>query len=128
MRRYTPRLRRCLTATDSAGNGPARGAQAITRPDKCGQPLEPQECREQLRSQLGEPMDIRRAAALLGCSSWTVRQRLMPMGLPCFQAGPGTKLIFYRKQLIQWIEAHQETRRRDPLLRQFPSRGQLGRD
>src|ERR1039457_5946445 len=29
---------------------------------------------------LGSPMDIQSAASLLGCSSWTVRQKLIPRG------------------------------------------------
>jgi hypothetical protein len=59
---------------------------------------------------LGPPMDIQTAATLLGCSTWTVRQRLIPMGLPCFQASRAGKLIFYRDQVVRWIETQQKRR------------------
>ena len=56
---------------------------------------------------LGEPLDIRRVAALIGCSAWTVRQTLIPRGLPFFRTGASGKLIFYREQVIRWIERRQ---------------------
>jgi hypothetical protein len=59
---------------------------------------------------LGPPMDIQSAASLLGCSSWTVRQKLIPRGLPYFQASGAGKRIFYRDQVIRWIEAQQKRR------------------
>ena len=34
---------------------------------------------------LGQPLSIRQVAALLGCSMWTARQRLLPLGLPHFR-------------------------------------------
>src|SRR5437879_1841844 len=33
---------------------------------------------------LGTPLSIREAAGLIGCSPWTVRQKLIPSGLPVF--------------------------------------------
>jgi hypothetical protein len=60
---------------------------------------------------LGPPMDIQGTASLLGCSAWTVRQRLIPMGLPHFQAGRAGKLIFYRDQIVRWIETQQKKNR-----------------
>ena len=57
---------------------------------------------------LGPPMDIRRAAAVIGCSPWTVRQKLIPMGLPCFRSGASGKLIFYLGQVVRWIETKQK--------------------
>jgi len=57
---------------------------------------------------LGLPLDIRQAAAVIGCSPWTVRQKLIPMGLPRFRSGASGKLIFYRDQVIRWIENKQK--------------------
>jgi hypothetical protein len=59
---------------------------------------------------LGPPMDIQSAASLLGCSIWTVRQKLIPRELPYFQASGAGKRIFYRDQVIRWIEAQQKRR------------------
>ena len=61
---------------------------------------------------LGEPMNISRVAALLGCSPWTVRQRYLPLGLPHFRTAKTGKLIFYRNQIIRWILEKQEEERR----------------
>ena len=47
-------------------------------------------------------------AKLIGCSSWTVRQRHIRSGLPHFRAGTSGKLIFYRDQVVRWIESHQK--------------------
>jgi hypothetical protein len=58
-------------------------------------------------SKLGEPLDIKRAAAIIGCSPWTVRQTLIPQGLPFFRTGASGKLIFYREQIVRWIERRQ---------------------
>jgi hypothetical protein len=57
---------------------------------------------------LGPPLDIRRTAAVIGCSPWTVRQKLIPMGLPCFRSGASGKLIFYLDQVVRWIEQKQK--------------------
>jgi len=59
-------------------------------------------------STLGVPLDIRGVARLIGCSPWTVRQRLMPSGLPYFRSGASGKLIFYTDQVIRWIENQQK--------------------
>jgi hypothetical protein len=56
---------------------------------------------------LGAPLSIREAARLIGCSPWTVRQTLIPLGLPVFRSGAGGKLIFYTNQVTRWI-AHQQ--------------------
>lgn len=63
---------------------------------------------EQCLGPLGPPLDIRKAAAVIGCSPWTVRQKLIPMGLPCFRSGASGKLIFYLDQVVRWIEAKQK--------------------
>ena len=57
---------------------------------------------------LGDPLSIREVAQLIGCSAWTVRQRHLPQGLPCFRAGRQGKLIFYRNQVVAWILRQQK--------------------
>ncbi len=52
---------------------------------------------------LGEPMDIRQVAGLLGCSTWSVRQRYLPSGLPHFRLGRNGRLRFYRNQVVSWV-------------------------
>ena len=56
---------------------------------------------------LGPPMDIRAAARLIGCSPWTVRQTLIPRGLPHLRLRAGGRLVFYEGQLVRWIERQQ---------------------
>ena len=64
----------------------------------------------EVASPLGEPLDLKAVARLIGCSPWTVRQRLIPNGLPCFRAAANGKLIFYRQQVVRWVLRHQGTR------------------
>lgn len=54
-------------------------------------------------SPLGEPLNIRQVARLIGCSAWSVRQRHIPQGLPYFRSRPSGKLTFYRDQVVRWI-------------------------
>ena len=61
---------------------------------------------------LGEPLSIRQVAELIGCSVWTVRQRLMPSGLPYFRIGTAGKLTFYRNQVVRWVLNKQILERR----------------
>jgi hypothetical protein len=56
---------------------------------------------------LGPPLGIRQAAALIGCSPWTVRQTLIPRGLPYFRSAASGRLIFYTHQIVGWIESQQ---------------------
>jgi hypothetical protein len=56
---------------------------------------------------LGLALSIRDAARIIGCSPWTVRQTLIPRGLPFFRSGASGKMIFYRNQIVRWIETHQ---------------------
>lgn len=56
---------------------------------------------------LGEPLDIKAVARVIGCSPWTVRQVLIPKGLPCFRSGSNGKLIFYHQQVVRWIVRRQ---------------------
>jgi len=57
---------------------------------------------------LGMPLSIREVAYLIGCSPWTVRQTLIPQGLPHFRFTANGRLIFYRDQVIRWIENQQQ--------------------
>ena len=57
---------------------------------------------------LGEPLTIREAAKLLGCSPWTVRHSYLPKGLPHLRSGPLGKLIFYRAQVVRFILERQK--------------------
>ena len=57
---------------------------------------------------LGEPIDIRQAAKLIGCSLWQVRQKLLPRGLPHVRFSRNGKITFYRDQVIHWILEQQK--------------------
>jgi hypothetical protein len=60
---------------------------------------------------LGEPLTIHDVAALLGCSAWTVRQRYLPQGLPYLRASSMGKLVFFHKQVIDWILRRQQLKK-----------------
>jgi phage terminase Nu1 subunit (DNA packaging protein) len=60
---------------------------------------------------LGAALDIREVAQLLGCSAWTVRQRHMPQGLPCLRASTTGKLVFFDKQVFDWILKRQQQKK-----------------
>jgi hypothetical protein len=57
---------------------------------------------------LGEPLSIEEVAMLLGCSAWTIRQRYLPEGLPHVRASATGKIVFFRKQVIDWILKRQQ--------------------
>jgi len=57
---------------------------------------------------LGSPLSIREVAALIGCSTWTVRQKYLPLGLPHFRVGSTGKLTFYKNQIIRWLIVQQK--------------------
>ena len=59
-------------------------------------------------NRLGRPLNMKEVAALIGCSPWTVRQKLLPQGLPYFRSAASGKLIFYSDQVIRWIERKQK--------------------
>ena len=61
-----------------------------------------------LTEPLGPPLGIREVAQIIGCSSWTVRNRYLPDGLPHHRATPNGKLIFYRNQIIRWLLRKQQ--------------------
>lgn len=52
-------------------------------------------------------MDIAAVARLIGCSPWTVRQTLIPRGLPHFRFRASGRLVFYEGQIVRWIEQQQ---------------------
>ncbi len=58
-------------------------------------------------SSLGPPLGIRAVAEMLGCSPWTVRQTLIPRGLPHFRFRASGRLTFYKDQVIRWVESQQ---------------------
>ena len=57
---------------------------------------------------LGVPLNISEVAELIGCSPWSVRQTLIKRGLPHFRFKASGRLIFYRDQVIRWIEKQQQ--------------------
>jgi phage terminase Nu1 subunit (DNA packaging protein) len=57
---------------------------------------------------LGKAMDVKQVAELIGCSAWTVRQKHVKKGLPCFRTGPSGRMIFYRNQVTAWILKRQK--------------------
>lgn len=71
-------------------------------PEHCPQPP------EYRNEPLGAPLSIRDVARVIGCSTWTVRQRYLPMGLPHLRSGPQGKLIFFRDQVVRWILQQQQ--------------------
>lgn len=58
--------------------------------------------------ELGEPLDITEVATLIGCSPWSVRNRLILKGLPHFRLRANGKLIFYQNQVVRWIQQQQK--------------------
>jgi len=87
----------------SLGFGSSSLGQSYPQP--CPYPEAPS--RQPQGRSLGIPLSLREAASLIGCSPWTVRQTLVPKGLPCFRSGPGGKLLFYTNQIVRWIEDQQ---------------------
>jgi hypothetical protein len=65
--------------------------------------------RPNLSSPLGPPLSVREVAALIGCSPWSVRQTLIPRGLPHFRFKASGRLVFYQTQIVRWIEKQQQT-------------------
>ena len=116
-------FKKSLTSAPKAG-GPKGAKPAHLRPfsaltpGQCwpghwpGQPGPPG--REQLPilcppgAALGTPLNISEVAELIGCSPWTVRQTLIPRGLPHFRFRASGRLIFYQDQVIRWIEIQQQ--------------------
>ena len=57
---------------------------------------------------LGTPLSIDEVAALLHCSAWTVRNALVPKGLPYFRSGPNSRMVFFTNQVVKWVEQKQK--------------------
>ena len=75
-------------------------------PQRCPQPEA--DMSPTLADPLGPSLSIGEAAALIGCSPWTVRQRYLPSGIPHHRASPNGKLVFYRNQVIRWLLREQQ--------------------
>lgn len=56
---------------------------------------------------LGRPLTLKQTARMIGCSPWTIRQKLIPKGLPHLQVRAKSRLIFYEKQIQAWIKKKQ---------------------
>jgi phage terminase Nu1 subunit (DNA packaging protein) len=80
-----------------------REAETGTRPDGGEKTLRSVE--------LGTPLNISEVAQFLGCSAWTVRQRYIPQGLPCLRASANGKLVFFHRQVIDWILKRQQQKK-----------------
>lgn len=74
--------------------------------------MNPQACPRPQQSsagELGPPLTIKQVAAMIGCSVWTVRQRLIPeTGLPHVRLAPRGRIIFYRYQVEEWLRFRQQ--------------------
>src|SRR5260370_19308323 len=82
--------------------GPARSGTLLLEQRPFERPLEPD------FGPLGIPLNIAEVARLIGCSPWTVRQTLIPRGLPHFRFKSSGTLTFYQSQVIRWIESQQQ--------------------
>jgi hypothetical protein len=51
---------------------------------------------------LGDRLSVAGVAALLGCSTWTVRHRLIPQGLPHWRTSQNGKYLFYASSVRAW--------------------------
>ena len=67
--------------------------------------------------QLGDAMTIKQVAKFVGCSSWTVRNKLVPAGLPHFRSSPSGKLTFFHEQVVAWVLARQNQTKGEMCIR-----------
>jgi AraC-like DNA-binding protein len=88
-----------MQGISSSGLAESCARQRATRPDAAAAPKD---------DLLGEPLTISEVARVFGCSVWTVRHAYLPQGLPHFRSGPSGKLVFFHKQVVQWILQQQE--------------------
>lgn len=91
-----------MPASSPARLGPARPGAETLGPGPAEEPLQPD------FGPLGIPLNIAEVARLIGCSPWTVRQTLIPKGLPHFRFKASGRLTFYQSQVIRWIERQQK--------------------
>ena len=86
---------------------PKRPGPVLREPEAFPEPP-PSSVLGPLHVKLGPPLGIRQVAYLIGCSPWTVRQTLIPRGLPHFRFKASGRLIFYTDQVVRWIESQQQ--------------------
>lgn len=91
----------------SGFEGDGKVKDSLEFPEDCLGQRCPTHC-PRTEDELGEPLDIREVAELLGSSVWTVRQRYLPMGLPHLRLRARGKLVFYRHQVIRWVLERQQ--------------------
>jgi hypothetical protein len=99
--------RKELALLGLAGRAEATAGLPEALPDPCW-PEASREAGPDPHGILGQPMGLRQTAKLIGCSPWTVRQVLIPEGLPVFRATASGKLIFYRNQVLRWVLRKQQ--------------------
>jgi hypothetical protein len=81
---------------------PAQPGPLVREQGPSSRPLEPD------FGPLGIPLSISEVARMIGCSPWSVRQTLIPQGLPHLRFKANGRLIFYQRQVARWIERQQE--------------------
>jgi len=84
------------------GTERGRPGPFLREQEQFSRPLEPD------LGRLGIPLSIGEVARMIGTSPWSVRQTLIPQGLPHLRFKANGRLIFYRDQVIRWIENQQE--------------------
>jgi hypothetical protein len=68
--------------------------------------LSPHSCprpKEAASGELGPPMNVKQVAEMIGCSPWSVRQTLIPRGLPHVRLAPRGRIVFFQKQVEDWL-------------------------
>ena len=89
----------------------AKGAETLGFSAIDRAPMSARHCARSGSLDLGSPLTIDDVAALLGCSVWTVRQRYLRQGLPHLQARARGKLVFFREQVVAWIQKRQQQKK-----------------
>ena len=56
--------------------------------------------------ELGDPLNVKQVASLLGVSPWSIRQ-LLRKGIPHVRNTRGGKVIFFRNQVLAWVITQQ---------------------
>ena len=102
-KRPEPQRRMDMAFFGIPGRAQATAGLSEAVPDPVGQIAS-----REAASRLGPPLGLAQVAYLIGCSPWTVRQTLIPQGLPVFRSAASGKLIFYTNQVVRWIERKQQ--------------------
>ena len=58
--------------------------------------------------ELGEAIGIATVAKMLRCSTWTVRNKWVPQGLPHIRASRRGRMVFHRNRVNSWILKRQQ--------------------